>query len=169
MFSILFAVTFACSNGVAILVGQQLGSGDFSGARTCQRAGLQLAAMLTAVVSLPLLVAPGIVLRAFSPGTEVVTLAVNATWTALAAVPIMVIAMNLSGLLRAAGDTRSTMIALLIGSYLVEIPLAWLLHDSLGVIGVYLALLAYWMTRLAVTWARYRKGSWRTDLDLSGA
>lgn len=59
------------------------------------------------------------------------------------------------------------MVALLISSYVVEIPLAWLLHGSLGVLGVCLAVLAGWTARLVVTWYRYRSGAWRTGLDLA--
>ncbi len=89
--------------------------------------------------------------------TEVALLAV------VALVPL-VVALNLGGVLRAAGDTRTVLVASLAGDAFL-VPLAWLLALTLGLglRGLMLAWLAYGLVFVAVSWWRYRTGSWRTS------
>jgi Na+-driven multidrug efflux pump len=75
----------------------------------------------------------------------------------------LVFALNLGGVLRAAGDTRTVLVASLTGDAFL-VPLAWLLalELDLGPRGLMLAWLAYGLVYLAVSWWRYHTGAWRT-------
>ncbi len=68
----------------------------------------------------------------------------------------------ISGALRGAGDTRTTMLVMLFTSYLVRLPLAWMLANyfGLGLIGVWIALTSEQYLRGAIFMARFLHGGW---------
>ena len=131
-----FTALVATGTGVTVLVGQRLGAGDPEGAAAYRVVGLRLAALLAGVPLVPVLLVPDLVF----------------------------FALNLGGVLRAAGDTRTVLVASLAGDAFL-VPLAWLLALTLGLglRGLMLAWLAYGLVFVAVSWWRYRTGSWRTS------
>jgi putative MATE family efflux protein len=161
--SLLWTVVFSCSSGLAILGGQRLGAGDADGAAALRRTGWALGAVLAGAVALSFLAAGGPLLGLLSDDGAVVRQAALAAPVLLLQAPLMVLSMTDAGLLRAGGDTRSIMVAATAGAYACELPLAWLLgpHLGWGLAGVYLAAVAYWVVRWALTAARYRAGAWR--------
>lgn len=66
------------------------------------------------------------------------------------------------GPLRASGDTRWPLYGQLLGMYVVALPVAALgLVTPLGVVAVYAALVLEKLVPAAVTYARYRAGTWK--------
>lgn len=161
--SLLWTVVFASSTGVAILVGQRLGAEDLEGADALRRPALALMAGLVAAVTLPLLVLRNPLFSLFSNDAAVVRLTADTAVVLLLQGPLMVVSMIFAGYLRAAGDTKAIMVAATAANYVCYLPLAWLLgvRQGLGLPGVYLAALAFWSVRFAITYARYRTGRWR--------
>jgi multidrug resistance protein, MATE family len=159
-----FIALTACGTGVTVLVGQRLGAGDVEGAAAYRAVGLRLSTLLAAVPLVPVLLAPDAVFGLFTPDPRVVAAATSVILLAVVALVPLVFALNLGGVLRAAGDTRTVLVASVAGDAFL-VPLAWLLAIGLGLglRGLMLAWLAYGLVYLAVSWWRYRGGSWRTS------
>lgn len=166
VFVVIWSVVFSCSTGISILVGQRLGARDLFGVVRYQRAGLRLMATLAVALVAPLLV-PHIIFGLFTPDQDVVNVASSASYLFLALPPLMVPAMVMAGVLRAAGETRSILIASIVADYACFLPLAWLLAKplGLGVPGIYAGFIGYWLVRLVVTYRLYAQGQWRVGLE----
>ncbi len=159
-----FTALVATGTGVTVLVGQRLGAGDPEGAAAYRVVGLRLAALLAGVPLVPVLLVPDLVFALFTPDPLVVAAAAEVALLAVVALVPLVFALNLGGVLRAAGDTRTVLVASLAGDAFL-VPLAWLLALTLGLglRGLMLAWLAYGLVFVAVSWWRYRTGRWRTS------
>ena len=162
-----FTALVASGTGVTVLVGQRLGAGDLEGAAAYRAVGLRLSALLAGVPLIPVLLAPGLVFGLFTPDPEVVAAASSVAVLAVVALVPLVFAINLGGVLRAAGDTRTVLVASVAGDAFL-VPLAWLLAISLGLglRGLMLAWVAYGLVFVAVSWWRYHAGAWRTSTAL---
>ena len=152
------------STGIAILAAQHLGAGDPESAAGYHRTGARIGLLLGTVPALPLLVAPAAVFGFFTPDIRVVGEASAATLTGLLGLIPMAVAFSLSGLLRAAGDSRWVMVASVGSDIVALIPLAWLLGLALGwgLNGVFIAWIAFACGYWAVIHLRYRTGRWPT-------
>ena len=162
--NILWTVIWALSSGVSILVGQSLGSRDERTVALTQRAGLLLMVALPAIALAPVLVAPSLILHLLTPDGVVVSEAGRALPFLALQIPFMAASMVLAAVLRAAGDSKWVLYASTASSYLVMVPLSWLLAGPLGwgLPGVYVSGVAFFAARTAITWWRYRQGAWRT-------
>ncbi|MGH3753409.1 MAG: MATE family efflux transporter [Pseudonocardiaceae bacterium] len=162
---VVFTVLTACGTGVSIAVGQRLGAGEPGAARAYQRAGLGLAAALAAVPAIPALLLPTAIYSLLSPDRAVVGVAADATHLAILSLVPLLFALNLTGVLRAAGDNRTIVKAMIVGDYAVLVPLAWLLgvHLGWGLNGIYAAWTGFSLLVLAMVFRRYRTGAWQTS------
>jgi MATE family multidrug resistance protein len=158
---------FGLASGGAILVGQAIGArrGDQVGALV--RLTFVVAAIWQSLVALTYLAAPDLVLSAFAqdPGSAEALLAagrrmlvLSATWQLFDAA-----ANVLAEALRAAGDTRFTMWARVLVSWVVWAPGSWISVRVLG--GGDAAAVAWLVLYLAVLalvlFLRFRSGAWR--------
>jgi Na+-driven multidrug efflux pump len=161
---VLWTMIWALSTGVSILVGQSLGSLDERSVAQAERAGLLLMIALPAIVLAPVIVAPSTILHLLTPDGEVVAQAERALPFLAMQVPPMATSMVLAGVLRAAGDSKWVFYTSAASSYLVMVPLVWLLavEAGWGLPGIYIAGIAYFAMRSAGAWWRYRQGTWRT-------
>ncbi len=139
-------------------------SGDVDGAGAYRRAGLRLGLMLYAVPAVPVLLMPAVVFRLVTNDPAVISTATSAVLLAVVSLAPIVAAVNLGGVLRAAGDSRTVMLASLLAD-LFLVTLAWLLgiRFGLGLNGIFLAWLAWGLVFLARIWWRYHAGDWRTS------
>ena len=161
---VLWTMIWALSTGVSILVGHSLGSRDERTVALTQRAGLLLMAVLPTIALAPVLVAPTTMLHLLTPDGDVVAEARRVLPILAMQIPLMASSMMLAAVLRAAGDSKWILYTSTASSYLVMVPLSWLLADALGwgLSGVYAAGIAYFAARTAGAWWRYRQGAWRT-------
>lgn len=161
---VLWTIIWALSTGVSILVGQSLGRGDERTVAMTERAGLVLMVALPAAFLGPVLLASSAILHLLTPDGEVVAEAGRVLPVLALQVPVMATSMVLAATLRAAGDSRWVFYTSTASSYLVMVPLAWLLAVGVGwgLTGVYVAGIAFFAARTAGTWWRYRQGHWRT-------
>ena len=161
---VLWTIIWALSTGVSVLVGQSLGSRDERAVALTERAGLMLMVALPAIVLAPVLVAPSTVLHLLTPDGDVVAEARRALPFLALQVPFMASSMVLAAVLRAAGDSKWVLYTSTASSYLVMVPLSWLLGDAVGwgLPGIYVAGIAFFAARTAGAWWRYRQGAWRT-------
>ncbi len=161
---VLWTTIWTLSTGVSILVGHSLGSRDERAVALTERAGLMLMVALPAVLLAPALVAPSTVLHLLTPDGVVVAEAGRVLPILALQVPLMASSMTLAAVLRAAGDSKWVFYATTVASYVVMVPLTWLLAATAGwgLTGVYVAGIAFFAARTAGTWWRYRQGAWRT-------
>ncbi len=161
---VLWTIVWALSTGVSILVGQSLGSHDERTVALTERAGLLLMVALPSIVLAPVVVAPSMMLHLLTPDGDVVAEARRALPILALQVPVMASSMVLAAVLRAAGDSKWILYTSTASSYLVMVPLSWLLTDTLGLglPGVYAAGIAFFTARTGGAWWRYRQGAWRT-------
>ncbi|GIW10534.1 MAG: MATE family efflux transporter [Dehalococcoidia bacterium] len=164
LLNVIWTVIFACSSGVSVLAGQRLGARDLVGAEVVERAGYLITGGCVAALVTPMLALPHLVLRLFTDDASVAAQAASVLPLMLLQTPLMVLGMVLAGMLRAAGDTKTLLVAATVGAYLVYLPLAWVLATQLGLglSGVYLGAVAFWVARGGLTLIRYRQGAWRT-------
>ena len=140
------------------------GTGDVDGAVVYRTVGLRLAGLLAGVPLVPVLLVPERVFALFTLDPLVVAAATEVALLAVVALVPLGFALNLGGVLRAAGDTRTVLVASLTGARLPGPPgLAARPHLGLGLRGLMLAWVAYGLVFFAVSWWRYRTGAWRTS------
>lgn len=162
--NVVWTVIFAISTGIAVRAGQRLGAGDLSGVIRCRDAGYVVMSAWVVALAAPLLLAPHQLASLLTTDPTTSEYAASVMPILVLAMPAMVVGMVLAGLLRAAGDTRSLLVAGTAGSLLVYVPAAWALglNFGLGLTGVYLGAAAFWAVRCAITVYRFREGAWRT-------
>jgi multidrug resistance protein, MATE family len=149
------------------LVGERLGAERPDGAERAIRAALRIALRSMLAVGIGLLLFSGPLTRVFLPAGASPAM-VRAAITCLVFVaieqPFMGAAMVLAGALRGAGDTRTPVLAVLGGMWLVRIPLTWVLlfGAGLGLPGAWVGMIGDWIFRAAVFRMALARGSWRT-------
>lgn len=159
------------SMAASILVGQSIGAGDFARAERFTRlsaltsfAFLSAAGLILSLLAVPLI-------RAFIPGDEamIASGAEALRWLSMG-FGLMGVQLSLAGTFRGAGDTRAAMLLSAIGTWLVQLPLAWLLgtQTPFGASGIWMAYpLAALINTLFSLWY-LRAGHWR-DYGLASA
>jgi putative MATE family efflux protein len=147
----------------AAIVGQKLGARRSDEAA---RAGLLAAGM--AVMSLALVgmifgLAPRALVSAFSPDPRIIEAGAPAIMVAAFAQPFMGFAMVIGMALRGAGDTRTVLLAMLLGGLLVRPGVTYLcaVGLDLGLTGVWMGSTADWICRAGLLGWAYFRGRWR--------
>lgn len=152
-----FMVPLGLSSAAAVRVGQALGRGDPAGARRAGWTALALGLAFMTTTACIFLLAPGPILSLFTTDPRVLA----------GGVALLLIAggfqlfdgtqVVLTGALRGTGDTRTPMIANLVGYWLLGLPIGWWLCFRRGadVIGLWLGLcigLVIVATTLLIVW-----------------
>ena len=156
----------AINLGLAAVVSQCVGAGEFDQARAYLKKiakwtyGIMAAVNLTIIALLPL------IMRVYNVSPEAEKLAVTVTLIhGISSIFIWVPAFMVPGFLRAAGDTKFTMLASMLTMWVVRVLLAYVLgkYMGYGVIGVWFAhAIVDWTVRGAIFLLRYRSGKWET-------
>lgn len=145
------------------IVGQKLGSRE---PHDASRAGMIAAVMAVGalgIVSLVLLTMAGTLVSAFTLDEQIIKTAVPAMRVAAIAQPFMGFAVVIAMALRGAGDTRTVLWAMVLGSLFVRVTLTWLfaIHLQLGLVGVWMGSTSDWIVRTIWLGLAYRKGAWK--------
>ncbi|MFI0487516.1 MATE family efflux transporter [Actinomadura sp. 9N215] len=167
---VLFTVLTGAATATTILAGQALGAGDRDGAEAWRRAGLRLLTVLHLVPSAVVLLVGGPLTSLIAADPAVADRAWSAIPLALFSLAPLLAALAYGAALRAAGDTRSVMVASVLGDYAALIPLAWLLgvHLDLGLPGLYLAWTAFGILYSLLLRRRHRQAAARRSGDGGG-
>ncbi len=129
---IMFMPVMAMNNAIAPIVGQWIGKGDILRAKARAYTATKVGMVIMLSMGILLAIYGEFLIGLFSDDAEVIR--VGHTLLIFGAVFALFDAVNivLSGALRGAGDTYWMLIALLIGSWGVNIPLAWIFSTPLG-------------------------------------
>ena len=140
--SVTFMVPLGISTAAAVRVGQAIGRLDYLGARRSGFVALALGTIFMSASGVAFLLFPGTIVGWFSQDPAVLT--TGAVLLAVAAVfqlfdSFQVVA---TGALRGAGDTRTPMLANLVGHWFVGLPVGYFLglHLGWGASGVWIGL-----------------------------
>lgn len=157
-----FMPGMALSVAATTLVGQYIGAGDPTGARRSGFAAIKLGMVYMACMGLLLLILGQVIARGFNRDPEVVQVARQLFAIAAAFQIFDAMGMVSGGILRGAGDTRWPMVVGIAFSWLVFVPLIWLLgfRAGWGVQGAWIGALAYITGMGLVLLGRVWAGSW---------
>ena len=161
--SVTFMVPLGISSACAVRVGQALGRGDPQGASRAGWTAMLIATSFMALAALTFVALPRPLIRLFTADPRVI--ATGASLLLIAAVFQLAdgISVSATGALRGTGDTHSPMLAMLIGYWIVALPLGHQLcfRFGLGVTGLWIGLSAGLILvslALPVMWARCVRG-----------
>jgi MATE family multidrug resistance protein len=158
-----FMIPLGISSAGAVRVGQSLGAGH---GRSAARAGWTALALGGGFMSLSaatFVLFPGAIVRAFTDDATVIATAVSLLLVAAVFQIFDGLQVVATGVLRGAGDTRTGMIAGLVGFWLFGLPVgaALCFGYGLGVVGLWIGLsvgLILVATALVLMWARRARG-----------
>lgn len=147
-----------------ILVGTALGAGDRVEARLVSERLLRIGVIAGVAVGLALALSSPFLPHLFSEDAAVIERAqVAMLVAALVQVPAAV-AFVLDGILIGASDFRFLQWSMLAGLVVIApFATAVLLHRHLGIVGVWVGLLAWMIGRAGANWARYRGDAWMSS------
>lgn len=180
-FAVLPAFTFGLA--VSTYIGQNLGAGKRERLKSGERSALMLALGFSFVIVAALVLLGKQFIAFFinqeNTDPEIYRMVVELGGRGLRILAVGYIAMAVlqiyGGILRAAGDTVSTMIISIITTVIVRVPVAYVLayfnkseewpngHPD----ALFISLLISWLLNAALTYLRYRQGKWR-KIDLVG-
>jgi MATE family multidrug resistance protein len=154
-----FMVPLGISSAAAVRVGQAIGRGDQRGAATSGWTALLLSAIFMGTAGLALALIPGWIVRLFIADTAVI--ATGAVLVRIAALFELFDGFQVvsTGALRGLGDTRTPMLAHLIGYWALGLPVTYVLCYPFhwGVSGIWVGLTAALIligTILVIAWKR---------------
>ncbi len=160
-FSFLPGYGFAIA--AATMVGHSIGAGKYIRAKLENWEANRLAAAGMAVMGAVFFLFPYVLMRAFTHDEAVVELGTQfLRIVAVLQIPLA-LTMVLAGSLRGAGDTRFILWATTAGMWGVRVPLAFIfgIWLKLGVVYVWMAMIADWSVRMVLLLWRYQSERWR--------
>jgi len=162
--AIIFLPAFALNMAASVLVGQNLGSGNpHRASQTGWRIAILGSALLTILAAIIFIWAE----ECASLLTDDPAVLKETTWYLrinMFSEPFMAFSLILGGGLQGAGDTRGSMMVIILGMWTIRLPLAALLAFTfdLGSIGVWSAMVISMMVQGSLMAVRFYKGSWKT-------
>lgn len=148
------------------VVGQCMGAGDHAQAVGYTKKLMKISYLSMGISCLILFVAAPALLPLFNltPATAAIAIVV-VRFNAAFAATFWPMSFTLPNALRAAGDTRFTMMVSLLSMWICRIGMSYLLGPSwglgLGLLGVWLAMFSDWIVRGAVFLTRFCRGKWK--------
>ena len=144
------------------LSGQSVGAGNIQRARKSVFRSIEIGVACSLIGTIAFTSFPRFMLSLFTTDQAVITQGILPLQIMAITEPIMTAAFCLSGGLRGAGDTRSTMWVTATGAWLVRVPLTVLAVTVFpwGLPGVQLAMLLDWAVRLGLYAWRFRPAFW---------
>ncbi len=130
--SLTFMVPLGIASAGAVRVGQALGRGDARAASTSGWAALVIGAGFMTVSGLSLLVFSRPIVALFTEDPQVVATSIQLFLLAAAFQLFDGIQVVATGILRGAGDTRSSMICNLVAHWGIGLPIGWILAFGMG-------------------------------------
>ena len=160
--SLSFLPGYAIGDAVSVLVGQSIGAGRAMLARIAWRRGLELAVVIMAFWAVVFCVMPQPLLSVFGPDAVVAEIATDLLFIAAAFQVIDAVAMVSLGALNGAGDTRYTMWVAVGSTWLVKLPVGYVLAApvGLGAAGAWLGLTMEIALVAAFVLMRIRGDTW---------
>jgi Na+-driven multidrug efflux pump len=161
------AICFLSADGFGIaagaLVAQKLGASRRGEATEVLAIATRMAIGLLTTCGLVFVLVPSFLMLAFSADPEIVAMGTRALYVTAVAQPFMAYAMVLRMGLRGAGATGTVLVVTLVGTFLVRLPVAYLLatRAGWGLTGIWAGSTLDWIVESAILLMVLRRGTWR--------
>lgn len=158
-----FIVASGFSVASASLIAQKMGANRIDEAEQVGWISAGLGTLVLGSIGALFWFFPGPLIEAFTDDPAIVAMAIPCLRLAAIVQPLMAICEALAGGLRGAGDTRSPMIAALIGPAIIRLSVCWFLAFKLelGLIGVWYGTSLDWLIRMIFLVVVYKRGRWK--------
>ncbi len=160
--SLSFLPGHAVSEATGVMVGQLFGAGQRERSWDAFRSALRLSLGIMAGCGFLFVLAPELLLAPFEAEVAVVDVARQLLLIAAMFQITDAYIMASHGAMNGAGDTRFVMISSVCVTWLVKLPIAYLLtlEMQMGAVGAWLGLAAELLVLCGVCWLRIRSGRW---------
>lgn len=167
--SLLFLPAMAFNMTASILIGHHLGRQDFIGAKKTARRIWLMGTTLVSLVGLAVWLAAPILAGLLAPERAVQTEIINYLFFNILAIPFTATTLIFGGVFIGAGATKFNMLAIGGTSWLVRIPLAFLLGHLVfkQATGIWLSMLLSQLTQAILMSCLFISGKWRRFTMLS--
>ncbi|MCL0075819.1 MATE family efflux transporter [Dehalococcoidia bacterium] len=161
--AISFMPGIAFSTGAMTLVGQNLGAGKPDRARRNGLTATWIATALMSSVGLLFFIFAEQIMSVFTESAHVIDIGSDYLRIMAYSQPFLALAMVFSGGLRGAGDTKTPLIYTIIHTWLVRIPLIYVLGFVLNwqTTGIWWAMTLSTVTHGLATWWKFQQGDWQ--------
>lgn len=160
--NLFFIVCMAMGNVISILVGQQLGTGDIEKARDTDRKLLFFNVSLHVFIAMLLSICAPFIPKLFHTDDVVKELATKFLWVYAISLPLISFNHGTYFTIRSGGKTFITFIFDSVSTWVVSVPLAYLLvnHTKLGIVAVYFIVLNAEIFKAFIGYYLVKSGSW---------
>ena len=158
-----FIVAHGFSVAASSLVAQKMGANRLEEASHVGWISAGLGTLVLGSVGVLFWFFPGELIGLFTQDPATIEMGVPCLRVAALVQPLMAICEAMAGGLRGAGDTRTPMVAALVGPGLVRLGLCWFLafQMDLGLLGIWYGTSLDWVVRAAVLVWVYKRGAWK--------
>ena len=158
-----FIVAHGFSVAASSLVAQKMGANRLEEASQVGWISAGLGTLVLGSVGVLFWFFPGELIGLFTQDPATIEMGVPCLRVAALVQPLMAICEAMAGGLRGAGDTRTPMVAALVGPGLVRLGLCWFLafQMDLGLLGIWYGTSLDWVVRAAVLVWVYKRGAWK--------
>ena len=169
--SLTYMVPLGISSAAAVRVGQAIGRGDAQGARRAGWTAIIMGAAFMSFAAIVLVLAPRIIVRAFTPDPRVMRIGITLLFVAAAFQLFDGLQTVATGALRGAGETRIPMFSSFVAYWILGLPLGYYLGFTrrLGAMGLWTGLAFSLMvigTSLVLAWRhKARAIAWQSPLQ----
>lgn len=160
---------FSFGTAMTTYAGQNVGARKFDRVERGSRQGTMIAAGTSAVITCLILLFGKYLMGIFTNTSELVMMSANMMRILAVGYIAMAVTQSLSGVMRGAGDTMTPMWISLITTVVIRVPLAygisWFTRTPELPTGsytcIFVSLLISWLLGAVLTFACYKKGSWK--------
>lgn len=158
-----FIVAHGFSVAASSLVAQKMGADLIDDANHVGWISAGLGTLVLGSIGLLFWFFPAELIGLFTSDAKTIELGVPCLKIAAMVQPLMAICEAMAGALRGAGDTKSPMIAALVGPGFVRLGMCWFLafEMDLGLLGIWYGTSLDWIVRVLFLTAVYKRGAWK--------
>jgi putative MATE family efflux protein len=161
---IVFMPALSMSLAVSALTGQNLGAGRPGRVKEVFKWGVVMTSSITLFISLVVVILSRLILRMFGLGDDGRVMDIGVAYLRIVGSCYIFFAIMFisNGVINGAGHTMITMAFTLLSLWLVRVPAAWLLtRTSLGIKGIWVAIVLSFAISMTASLAYYFSGRWR--------
>jgi putative MATE family efflux protein len=159
-----FMPAMSMSMAVAALTGQNLGASKPHRVKDIFKWGVIMTSSITILISIIAVFFSKLILTVFGLGDDAKVMEIGITYLRIVGSCYLIFAIMFisNGVINGAGHTIMTMIFSLLSLWLVRVPFSWLLtKTSLGITGIWIAIVLSFAVTLVVSLAYYFSGRWK--------
>ncbi len=169
--SIAFMPAMSLSMAVSALTGQNLGAGKPERVKEIFKWGILMTSVITIFISIIAVTLPGPILTMFGFGSSETGYAMGIHYLKLVGSSYILFAIMFisNGVINGAGHTMTTMVFSLVSLWIIRVPLAAVLSkSSVGISGIWIAIILSFGVSMTVSLAYYFSGRWKKAVIKSG-